>query len=366
MIKVTLSNEILKYITEIEKNRYKVSSFTLSKSIINTLRKNSKKKSSYASNKIEGNPLSYREADEAIEKDERKHFLKPEVEIRNYFKALEFLEKKSKVKTKFSKQLILDVQKIVEKGASKEKIGIRGPMPPGVLFAVYDSSSGKPDYIPPEYKDINVLLDNLVKYVNNTDDHPLIIAAIVHYELVTIHPFEDGNGRTARLLSGYILDLYGYGFNGIGSLEEYFAYDVDEYYQSLQMKLPLLYYDGRNNPPHPEIWINYFLRMVLLYSNKVSKISSTPKGDEVKASISYLNQNERKLLQLIIKKYKNEFSPIELSKEYTVTNRTIINWLSNLVKNGFVEPLIVKDRIRTYRLSEFTSSHIKSIINILK
>ena len=113
------------------------------------------------------------------------------------------------------------------------------------------------------------MLDKLVKYVNTTDDHPLLIAAVVHYELVTIHPFEDGNGRTARLLSSYILDLYGYGFNGIGSLEEYFAYDVDEYYKSLQMKLPVLYYDGRNNPPHPEIWINYFLKMVLLYSNKV-------------------------------------------------------------------------------------------------
>ena len=48
MIKVTLSNEILKYITEIEKNRFQVSSVKLSKSIANKLRKNSKKKSSYA------------------------------------------------------------------------------------------------------------------------------------------------------------------------------------------------------------------------------------------------------------------------------------------------------------------------------
>ncbi len=84
----------------------------------------------------------------------------------------------------------------------------------------------------------------------------------MHYQLVTIHPFEDGNGRTARLLSGYIMDLNGYGFNGIGSLEEYFAYDVNEYYDSIQMGLPALYYSGRENPPHPEIWINYFLRMV--------------------------------------------------------------------------------------------------------
>ena len=69
MIKVTLSNQILKYITEIDKNRYKVSSVKLSSNITNILRKNSKKKSSYASNKIEGNPLSEKQVDEVIESD---------------------------------------------------------------------------------------------------------------------------------------------------------------------------------------------------------------------------------------------------------------------------------------------------------
>lgn len=185
MIKVTLTNEILKYITEIEQNRYKVSSIKLSQTVMNKLRKNSKKKSTYASNKIEGNPLSEKQVDEVIENDERKHYLKPEQEVRNYFLALNFLEQKITRKEKFSKKLILDVQKLVEKGASKEKIGLRGPMPPGVLFAVYDSKTGRPDYIPD-------LLDELVTYVNTTDDHPLIVAAVVHYQLVTIHPFEDG------------------------------------------------------------------------------------------------------------------------------------------------------------------------------
>ena len=258
MIKVTLNNDILRCITEIEQNRFQVSSVKLPSTTTNRLRKNSKKKSSYASNRIEGNPLTERQVDEVIEQDERKHYLKPEQEVRNYFLALNFLEKKAANREKLSKKLILDVQKLVEKGASKEKIGLRGPMPPGVLFAVYDSKTGNPDYIPPEYSDIPSLLDELVTYVNTTDDHPLIIAAVVHYQLVTIHPFEDGNGRTARLLSGYIMDLNGYGFNGIGSLEEYFAYDVDQYYNSIQMGLPSLYYSGRDNPPHPEIWINYF------------------------------------------------------------------------------------------------------------
>jgi len=204
------------------------------------------------------------------------------------------------------------VHKYVEKGASKEKIGLRGPMPPGVLFAVYDSQTGKPDYIPPEYIDIPGLLDELVEYVNTTDDHPLIVAAIVHYQLVTIHPFEDGNGRTARLLSGYILDINGYGFNGIGSLEEYYAYDVSEYYEAIQMELPALYYSGRNEPPHPEI------------------------------------------------------TPIEVSREFAVTNKTIINRLSILAKNGFVEPIMVKERIRSYRLSNFTKEHEKELKKLLQ
>ena len=145
------------------------------------------------------------------------------------------------------------------------------------------------------------------------------------------------------MLSGYILDINGYGFNGIGSLEEYFAYDIDEYYESIQMGLPALYYSGRENPPHPEIWINYFLRMVLLYSNKVCE-----------------------LLLLLMKNYKREFTPIEVSKELKVTNKTVINRLATLVKNGFVIPNLVKERIRSYELSDFTKQNEKEIRKLLK
>lgn len=365
MIHVTLTNEILKYITEIDKNRYKVSSVKLPKTVANKLRKNSKKKSSYASNKIEGNPLSESQVDEVIEMDERKHFLKPEQEVRNYFLALNFLEEKIHSREKFSKKLILDVQKLVEKGASEEKIGLRGPMPPGMLFAVYDTNTGNPDYIPPEYCDIPGLLDELVEYVNTTDDHPLIVAAVVHYQLVTIHPFEDGNGRTARLLSGYILDKNGYGFNGIGSLEEYFAYDIDEYYEAIQMGLPALYYSGRENPPKPEIWVNYFLRMVLLYSGKVCEIQFESKEEDVAASLSFLKKREKELLLLLLQKYKREFTPIEISRELSVTNKTVINRLSVLANNGFVVPNLVKERIRSYELSEFAKNCEKEIVGEL-
>lgn len=366
LIRVTLTNEILKRISEIDENRFSLSTIELPAVTKNRLRKNSKKKSSYASNKIEGNPLTEQQANEAIDSDPHKHFLKPEQEVRNYFLALNFLEEKLKKKEHLSKDMILKVQAIVEKGASKEKIGLRGPMPPGVLFAVYDSETGVPEYIPPEYTDIPVLLDELVEYVNTTDDHPLIIAAIVHYQLVTIHPFEDGNGRTARLMSGYILDYYGYGFNGIGSLEEYFAYDPDEYYSSLQMGLPALYYSGRDNPPHPEIWINYFLKMMVLYSKKVYELSKVSEEDELAGSFSYLNTKEKEFLAFLLKKKLYEFTPIEVSRMIGVTNKTVINRCAKLVNQGFLVPVIVKTRIRSYRLSDFARANEKKILKKMR
>lgn len=228
---------------------------------MNKLRKNSKKKSSYASNKIEGNPLSEKQVNEVIESDERKHYLKPEQEVRNYFLTLNFLEEKVKNKEKFSKKLILDVQKLVEKGASKEKIGLRGAMPPGVLFAVY--------------------------------------------------------------------------------------------------------YSGRENPPHPEIWINYFLRMVKLYSGKVCDLQLASEEEDIAGSLSFLKGKEKELLLFLMKNYRGEFTPIEISRELSVTNKTVINRLTILVKNGLVIPILVNKRIRSYELSEFTKDHEKKIIKAI-
>lgn len=361
MIKVNLTNDILKRISAIDENRFSLRETALPKMIVSKLKKNSKKKSSYASNKIEGNPLTQQQANAAIDSDPHKHFLKPEQEIRNYYIALTLLEEKLKNKEKFSKQLILEIQAAVEKGASKEKIGLRGEMPPGVLFAVYDSQSGVAEYIPPEYSDIPTLLDELVDYVNTTDDHPLIIAATVHYQLVTIHPFEDGNGRTARLLSGYILDYYGYGFNGIGSLEEYFAYDTQEYYSCLQMNLPALYYSGRDNPPHSEIWYDYFLKMVELYSSKVCEISLSSSENELDISLSHLNIKEKDLLKYLISNKIFSFKPIDISKQIGVTNKTVINRCAKLASNGFLIPNLEKQRITSYSLSDFSKSNAKNI-----
>lgn len=351
MIHIVITNDMLRMLLEIESCLTRFGSCKLPLSISNKMRKNSRKKSSYASTTIEGNPLTEQQVSEVIDSTER-HFLKPEQEVRNYFAALQLTEEYIRRKTPFSLQLILAVQKQVVKGESKEKIGLRGPMPPGVLFAVYDSVTHQADYIPPQYDDIMPLLKELIEYVNSSDDHPIVKAAIVHYQLVTIHPFEDGNGRTARILSDYILDLYGYGFGQIGSLEEYFAYDVEEYYNSLQMGLPPLFYDGRENPPHPEIWMNYFLRMMLLHARKVVEIANQTQTVQIDAGMSFLSSKEQAFLKYLLRKNVMQFTPIEVAKSMKVSNRTIINWCAGLSKNGFLTPNLVNQRIRSYLVTD--------------
>ena len=159
MIAITLTNEMLNRIISIENCKSRFTGKRVPARISARLRKLSRKKSAHSSTAIEGNPLDEQQVSEAIDSSAR-HFLKPEEEVRNYYAALELLDEKLERETPFSKELVLEVQELVVKGESREKAEIRGPMPPGVLFAVYDSATGKPEYIPPEAADIEPLLLN--------------------------------------------------------------------------------------------------------------------------------------------------------------------------------------------------------------
>ena len=110
---------------------------------------------------------------------------------------------------------------IIQKNGKIVRIPFRGQTPPGVLFAVYDSVSKQAEYIPPEYIDIEPLINELVDWYYNNQDLPApILSAIIHYALVTIHPFKDGNGRTSRALATYVLMQHDYDFKGFNSFEK--------------------------------------------------------------------------------------------------------------------------------------------------
>ena len=99
-----------------------------------------------------------------------------------------------------------------------------------------------------------------------------------------------------------------------------------------------------------------------LYSKKVCELSQTSTDDELAGSLSYLNAKEKDLLLYLINNRIFEFTPIEVSKKLGVTNKTIINRCAKLTTNGFLIPNIVKERVRSYSLSEFARQNEKKIV----
>lgn len=123
---------------------------------------------------------------------------------------------------------------------------------------------------------------------------------------------------------------------------------------------------GSENPPHPEIWITYFLRMMELYSNKVCELSMETNKQSEQVNLSYLNKKDKELLAYLIENKMYEFKPVDVAGALKVTNKTVINRCAKLYSNGFVVPVITGVRIMAYRLTDYTISNADTILkNIL-
>ncbi len=78
-------------------------------------------------------------------------------------------------------------------------------------------------------------MTELVHWLNNERTiHPVLISGIAQFQLVHIHPFLDGNGRTSRLLSTLCLYRNGYDFKRLFSISEYYDRDRSAFYQAIQ------------------------------------------------------------------------------------------------------------------------------------
>lgn len=103
-----------------------------------------------------------------------------------------------------------------------------------------------------------------------------------------------------------------------------------------------------------------------LYSAKVCEIFKSAGNQEIYAGLSYLNAKEKELLAFLIQKHLYEFTPAAVSEMVGVTNKTIINRCVKLVHNSFILPILVKQRIRIYRLSDMTRVNEKLILSSIQ
>ncbi|MCX7781755.1 MAG: Fic family protein [Negativicutes bacterium] len=242
----------------------------------------------------------------------------------------------------------------VRRAGRRQKYSVyRGPTPAGVLFAVRDSVTGAIDYIPPEAADVPYLMKDFVEWLNSESANELPVpvrAAISAYQLLTIHPFPDGNGRTARALATYILSSGGYDLKGFYSLEEFYWHDLTRYYANLQMGLPPLYYEGRANPPDLAPWINYFTETMALAFKLVAEKASAHYNAARHPLVAGLNPNEREILRLILVKNR-PVTPAEMAATLNgAPLRTVRRWCEGWVNSGILEPASGVERVRSYQL----------------
>ena len=179
-----------------------------------------------------------------------------------------------------------------------------------------------------------------------------IVAAIAHYQFVTIHPYYDGNGRTARLLATLVLYQGGYDLKGLYSLEEYYARDLKSYYDAISMGEHHNYYFGRAQAEMTP-WIEYFvLGMLDAFKNVKNRAKEAQnEGATDKSSIlRTLTPKQRKVLTLF------EGSATITSKDveglFGFSTRAARFLLKNLMESGFLQIASKADKTRTYKLSE--------------
>lgn len=328
---------IIKNLGKIEASKEIVETSVIPIALEEFFRKEASTQATHYSTKIEGNRLTLKQTQELLA---GKDVVAREIdkrEVINYYDCLEWIWKTAFSKDSISESIIKELHSMIQKGIVKGRL--LGEYREA-QNAIFDSMTRKAVYFPPEVKDIGALMKGLVKWLDApTDVHTILKAGIAHYQLVTIHPFMDGNGRTARALVALILYREKYDLKRFYSLEGYYAEDLKGYYDALHECQGVYYYDN----PNPDItpWLNYFVKGAAIVFEEVKektlelnkKTVSKPSLKDVRL-LEMVGPREKRLLTY----FRNhlQLRTKDLCGIFHVKDRTARDMLANWSKEGIV------------------------------
>ncbi len=202
---------------------------------------------------------------------------------------------------------------------------------------IKDLGSGKIVYLPPEAKDVPKLMSAFFVWLNeNKNIVPVpILAAITHYQFVTIHPYYNGNGRTARILTTLVLHKYGYGLKGIYNLEEYYAKDLQRYYKAVDIGSSHNYYFGRAVADITS-WIEYFVTGILESFSKIEE-HFTKERNQIDMSDKLINLDVKQKKILILFEKTDFITSKNIKDLFKFSDRTARQLAQKLVTSGFLK-----------------------------
>ena len=236
-----ITARITSALMQIEACRQAIDDLPIDATVLRQLRETAALMTTHFSTQIEGNRLTLPEVRAAIKGERMPGRERDEREVRNHYLALGAMEKLSERPGSLSEDDIRRLHGLVMTGRNK-------PSPyRATQNVIRDSSTGSIVYLPPEAPDVPELMRSLIEWINaELTDGELpapIVAALAHYQFATIHPYLDGNGRTAAAGDTDFAQS-GYGLEGIYSLDEHYAKSLSSYYSALTVGSHN-YYDGR-------------------------------------------------------------------------------------------------------------------------
>lgn len=170
---------------------------------------------------------------------------------------------------KWSRRLILDLHFDI---CSFQPDKRPGALRDGPIYIT--APDGSTAFEGPSAESVPALVDEFVKVSATTRDHPLVAAAMAHLNLVSIHPFEDGNGRAARVVQSLVIARTGETAPELGSIEEFLAAHTASYYEALASAQ-----GGKLDPSRPaDDWLDFCLEAHI--SQAESRISTISEAAE--------------------------------------------------------------------------------------
>ncbi len=323
--KYKISNKLLNYLNRISAAHNLIANAPLVPKWEAKLRKEAMIKSAHFSTRIEGNSLTLDEVRKLFEGKEVCARPRDKQEVINYKKVLEFVDKEPDINLETIKEINrINLEKIDdENGGNFRKI----------QNYIVKESMGKMEivYTPPPAEDVPKMMSNFVEWINNAIKEKIstiIIAGVTHYELVSIHPFLDGNGRTARALATLILYKLEYNTKWLFSLEEYYDQNLAGYYSTLHSVQK-----NRNTEREDlTLWLEYFAEGIANELTRIEKqILNISKDKALKDKFGQLELNERqmKVVSHILK--QGRITNREYVKKFGVSNATAKRDLNELI-----------------------------------
>ena len=346
-----LTPKIAKSLMVIEAAREKIDALPVTAAMLASLRESARLIATHYSTQIEGNRLTLPEVEEVIEGDRHvKGRERDEAEVRNYYRALNYVERIASKETLFKEKELQTIHGLVMDGKERASAYRDGQN------VIKDSASGGIVYMPPEAPDVPVMMTALIDWLNacvQDDDLPVpVLAALAHYQFATVHPYYDGNGRTARLLTNLILHRHGYGLKGVYSLDEYYAQNLPAYYAALTVGDNHNYYEGNRETADLTQFLAYFLKGMedAFTAVKLRAAQGKKEGapDQSKP-LRKLDARQRKALDLF--KDHEVTASKDLSVFLKISERTSRELCTKWVYEGFLKIENPSRKARSYRLA---------------